>query len=365
MPSGWIVKRKGKKGVTYRVIWKEGGKFHSAACGTSKARADLFLSKKKSDLYDGKLGLSVGADKRPFFEYAKEYIEWAGQHKAPGTVKNFDEKAVGSFSALFGQFPLPAVTPHHIEKWKAKLHDQGLGRTTVAMRLRSLRAAFQHGVKMRLLPANPCAGIRQPDSLPRARVIPNDELKRLFSAMPPRVAAAGVFILHTGVRLGELLSLDWQSVNRPKDDPWTAKVEAHGGFRTKTRRDRLIRLHPLARASMGAPRASGKVFEGLREGMMEQAMRRARAKTKIEKVRWHDLRHTFCTRYMESTGDLPGLMMQSGHSSLEAVRCYQHLTKGRLDAGMSLDFGFTPTKSLRNAKAPRSRFQPRGAIPRR
>lgn len=352
MPSAWIVKRKGKKGVTYRVLWREGGRRYSVSCGTSKKRADIFLVKKKDELYSGKLSIP-GLTKRTFRDYSKEYLEWAAQHKAPGTVRNFDSKAVGSFSEQFGNIPMQSITPHHIERWKSDLHKSGLGRTTISMRLRSLRAAFSHAVKMRIIQANPCAGIRQPDSMPRARVLSADELKRLFSAMPPRMAQAGVFILHTGVRLGECLSLDWKSINRPQDGPWTAKVESYGTFRTKTRRDRVIPLHPAAVAAMGRPRASGLVFEGLKAGMMEQGIRRARIQAGIKYARWHDLRHTFGTRHAEASGDIWATMRILGHSTLAATEKYQHLTKTRLDSALGLDFGFQRPIFPLKRKAPK------------
>jgi site-specific recombinase XerD len=50
----------------------------------------------------------------------------------------------------------------------------------------------------------------------------------------------------------------------------------------------------------------------------------------IEKFRFHDLRHTFASHFVMSTGDLPALQRLLGHSSLKMTQRYAHMSKAHL-----------------------------------
>ena len=64
----------------------------------------------------------------------------------------------------------------------------------------------------------------------------------------------------------------------------------------------------------------------IRRSTITQLFRKLKKKTGIARLRPHLLRHTFATRYLENGGDMYTLQSILGHTSLEMVRKYVHLT---------------------------------------
>jgi integrase len=59
---------------------------------------------------------------------------------------------------------------------------------------------------------------------------------------------------------------------------------------------------------------------------------RALRRADIENLHFHDLRHTFATRYMEAAGDLFTLQKLLGHKTPAMVQRYAHLSDEHLKA---------------------------------
>lgn len=81
-------------------------------------------------------------------------------------------------------------------------------------------------------------------------------------------------------------------------------------------------------------RPSGPVFPGSKGKQLTDFKRRwsstrRRAKLLKEGVRFHDLRHTFCTRFAEANGDAFALMRIAGHRSIETTMGYVNATRGK------------------------------------
>jgi len=71
------------------------------------------------------------------------------------------------------------------------------------------------------------------------------------------------------------------------------------------------------------------VFAGWR-GISQNVWKGALKRAGIERLRWHDLRHTWASWHVQSGTDLNGLLELGGWSCIEMVRKYAHLGQRHL-----------------------------------
>lgn len=341
-PSVWIEKRKAASGyVTYRVRSELNGKrLPDIVCGPNKAHATEVRDRVRTDLWSGRLGIFKKPAAMPLGQFVEEVLDYARAHKAASTVKNFEEPALRSLVAYFGaDRDVASFEREDLEEWKLAQLDSGLGPQTVGMRIRSVKSALSHGVRLKMLQTNPAAGVISPKTEVAGRVLVGSEIQQLLDRLPSITSRAVWFDLNTGLRLAELLASDWRFVawqGVPAGAPWPMQVVGKGG------RTRLVHLHAAAQAVVGAPQESGPLLPRVTRHMIHSHLVVATRALALGRVRFHDLRHTWATEYMRRTGDLPGLMLEGGWSTLEAVKVYQHLSRGRAGAGAAVDYGVSP-----------------------
>jgi len=158
--------------------------------------------------------------------------------------------------------------------------------------------------------------------------------KRGYDLLPDLRAAAFadhvkpmvLLSLHTGVRRGELFSLSWPDVNLEQGF-LTAKGPTAKSGNTRHIPLNAVALETLARwreqsASSGLvfPAPSGGRFTNVRKSW--DAVRR---QAKIERFRWHDLRHTFASTLVMRGVDLATVRELMGHSDFALTLRYAHL----------------------------------------
>ena len=66
-------------------------------------------------------------------------------------------------------------------------------------------------------------------------------------------------------------------------------------------------------------------FQGMRYGDMKKGFAAACRRARITGLRWHDLRHTFASWFVQAGGDLYHLSRILGHSSVQMTTRYGHL----------------------------------------
>lgn len=129
------------------------------------------------------------------------------------------------------------------------------------------------------------------------------------------------FAIETGMRMGEILSLEWRYVDMVQ------RVATLPD--TKTGDARRVPLSTAAITVISSlPRhfKDGRVFwTWKRTDSLENAWRRAVKAAGITDFRFHDLRHEAVSRLVERGLNVMEVSAISGHKTLQMLRRYTHL----------------------------------------
>jgi integrase/recombinase XerD len=160
------------------------------------------------------------------------------------------------------------------------------------------------------------------EGAPRTTYPSDEEIELLVEQAAPMMGHVIRFLAETGMRLEEVLSLEWPQVSLHRREVRLTK--------TKTSAPRTVPLSDPAYSTLiGTPRhpTSPYVFwhsDGARYRQFSGHFRRL-AKRVGFRYRCHDLRHRFASVFLQATGDLAALQAVLGHKSIEMTMRYSHL----------------------------------------
>jgi len=231
-----------------------------------------------------------------------------------------------------------------IRGFVAGLHRRGLGKSSIARKLSAVRSFLKHAVREGRIESSPASGIptpRVPRKLPRNLTV--DEMFTLLDGIRGadlaalRDRAILEFLYATGLRVGELVSLDLED------------VDLHGGMVRvlgKGSKERMVPFGRKAQVALGAWLAAARplrqdidaspVFLNLRGGRLSDRSvrrildRRIREVAIRAKVSPHALRHSFATHLLGAGADLRAIQDLLGHASLSTTQRYTHLSMDAL-----------------------------------
>lgn len=299
------------------------------------------------------------------------------EHFAPWALANqkAGKATVAAIEPVFGKFynrELRTVSAFDVERVKAQRLKAGKKPGTVARDLDRIRTVLSRAVEWGFLPDHPLKTVKRPKGIDNSRVryLTDDEEKRLRDALAAREAerrasrerhnawhaqrgSVGhpqwpkdaftdhlmplvLLAINTGMRRGELLGLDWRSVNLPAK---LLTIEAGNAKSRKARHlplnvealDVLTRWKKQHTAKGKAP--TGLVFPGeggARMTNINKSWEGLVTAAEIEDFRYHDLRHTFASKLVMAGVDLNTVRELLGHADIAMTLRYSHLAPHKL-----------------------------------
>lgn len=171
---------------------------------------------------------------------------------------------------------------------------------------------------------NPCLLVKKPPCpAGRTRVLSTDEEKRLLAAVAPvgrrnpEMLQLVQLALHTAMRRGELLALEWKHIDLNAQTAYLP-MSKNGQPRTV----------PLSRAAVAAlalvPMKDGGPVFSISAQTLAAAFKRATVRASVERFRFHDLRHTATSRMADKLPNVIELAAVTGHQSLQMLKRYYH-----------------------------------------
>ena len=184
--------------------------------------------------------------------------------------------------------------------------------------------------------SNPCRAIRRYRERKRERFLSRDEYRRLGATLAeaeaagtasPYAVAALRLLLLTGCRLGEILTLRWDDVDRTT-----------GEFRLRDGKTgaRMVPLTPAAEAVLAEiarvphnPWVIVGKAPGTHLATITGEWYRVRTRAGLDDVRIHDLRHSFASRALAAGESLSMIGRLLGHADMQSTARYAHLERER------------------------------------
>ena len=288
----------------------------------------------------------------PYFEAVDRFLAYLRDQRraSPHSLRAYDGD-LAQFGAYLSEEHSggPAPGPEGIDVlavrgFVASLHRSGLGRSTVARRLSAVRSFLEHAVREGRIEASPAAAIlapKVPRHLPHNLTV--DEVFTLLDGIEGsdeaglRDRAILEFLYATGLRVGELVSLDLEDLDLSGD---TVRVLGKGnkerivpfGGKAKSALARWIEASRPLRDSGDA----GAVFLNLRGGRLTDRSvrrilgRRLREVSIFAEASPHALRHSFATHLLGAGADLRAIQELLGHASLSTTQRYTHVSMDAL-----------------------------------
>jgi integrase len=263
-----------------------------------------------------------------FANLARQYLEFQQGNLRRGSLREV-RRHLETYAKPFHGLPVNSVDRRAIaERLNAIARDSG---PVAANHARATWSAM-YGWAMRegLATSNPVIDTNRREQKSRDRILSNDELRAIWTALEDDDYGAIIKLLAlTGCRAREVGELKWSEV---QDDMVMLAAE-----RTKNARQHLVPLSPEARAVLDA-RPRRTAFDGRprdyvfsqRDGKGFSSWSRfkllldARIEPRLESWVVHDLRRTFCTRLAEDLKVAPHVIEMcvnhvSGRSQIASI----------------------------------------------
>jgi integrase/recombinase XerC len=269
--------------------------------------------------------------------------ELAIQRRASPHTLDAYRRDLARLTALAAGTELSALKPPQLRRGLMALHSQELAPRSIARTLSAWRSYYAWLARRGAIALNPADGLRAPK---RARTLPKalgiDQAAALLDRPaatttddPLQIRDAAMFELFysSGLRLSELVSLDWPGgldlaageVTVTGKRQKTRKVPV--GDKARTALEAWLELRPrFLRDDVQAALFLGRNGTRLAPRQVENRLAQWAQRQGVGvHVHPHMLRHSFASHVLQSSGDLRAVQEMLGHASIAATQIYTHL----------------------------------------
>jgi len=285
-----------------------------------------FESSRKKEVMEGKDPADTKRVKQHFFkELAEIYLEWAQRQKA------FERKFFITKQLLenFENVPLKHFNTRLVEEYQTKVLNDGKVNATANRHLATLKHMFTKAVEWEMVGEETLKKVRRVKLLAennkRLRYLSQEECQALVDACIPHLKPIVITALNTGMRRGEILSLEWEKHVDLKHGYILLDVTKNGERREIPINQELretLEKHPKTTDSpyVFVSKRGGR-FKDIRE-----SYKSALEKVGIKDFRFHDLRHTFASHLVMAGVDITTVKELLGHKTISMTLRYAHLS---------------------------------------
>jgi len=232
----------------------------------------------------------------------------------------------------FGERVADGITPQEIDAWLTKnTKKPGTSNRYRALFSLIFREALRNG-KVKGNPARLVQQKREENGVIRWLTDAEDVALRtvLEEHFPKKIPELDI-ALGTGMRLSEQYGLTWGTVDLVHKEIRLSKTKNYSS-RTIPMNSSVLAAFTELRGRVPRAKKSEAVFKQLPRIWWEDAIQ----KSGIVDFRWHDCRHTFCSRLAMKGVNLKAIQVLAGHKTIAMTARYAHLDDAALRAAVDL-----------------------------
>lgn len=312
----------------------------------------------------------VGACYDPSTMTIKEWMDfWIENFKKlnlkPKTLEVYKQVIACHIVPNIGHITLKNLTTMHLQRLINEKYQSGLSTGSIRKMHNIISSSLEQALQNDMIPKNPAKSVKLPAHTQKTiKFFTECEQERFFKeAMADNLYPLFVLATHTGLRLGELLALNWGdidfkngTVSVTKNSITVEDFEGETGKKNITK----IQSTPKTRSSIRKVPLSETATQVLKSHKqksstllvfctkngtllnarnVERSFYRIVEKAGIEKCSFHTLRHTFATRLFEKGVSAKIVSELLGHSKVShTLDIYTHCTPSiKNDAVKTLD----------------------------
>jgi integrase len=295
-------------------------------------------------------GIYIPQKNLPFFsEVADMWLKTKMPNIRHSTYKQYNGHIENHLKPFYEGCRISRINYDKVEKFISHCIENNVTISTMKKILINLGAIMTYSVRKRYVDYNPVRDIEKPKGQSE-----HDEDKKLNVLTPARILSLldttpdlkhkTLFMaaVTTGLRQGELLGLKWTDINWFNNQINVNRTYNHFRFyepKTKTSKRKVdvppqmtIQFKewkiacPANDLDLIFPNENGKPMSAL--NMYNRKFLPTLKKAKINKIRFHDLRHTYASLLMDQGENIKYIQNQLGHASIKVTMdTYGHLMK--------------------------------------
>ncbi len=304
-----------------------------------KKLAEKIHAKVLTQLIEGKWFDIDPSGSRTFGELSEKYYTEYSPKKAPSTYVR-DRSLFNHLNKYFGDCKLSQISPKIISDYKVSRRGEEAAPKTINHELSLMCHAFNMALKeWEWVNSNPVCLVSKEkvdNFIERWLTIEEEEL--LLEASPQWLQEIIIFAINTGLRMSELLDLQWNRVNlfRKTISIYEQKNKGRDTLPLNERAFEVLKARNKVRSIKNKLVFFSTAGTRIDSSNLRREFYHSINKAEIEKLRFHDLRHTFATRLIQNGVDIYTVQKLGRWKSIQMVERYAHHYTESLRGGIEV-----------------------------
>ncbi len=278
-------------------------------------------------------------------QFSPDFLSEARTHNKASTFEEKEKILERHLIPTFGSHRLDRIGIRDVDRFKAAQLEAELGPKTINNHLTVLQRMLSLALEYELIDrVPPIKRLRVPE--PEFDFLDFDEADRIVdgASSEPAWQAFILVALHTGLRRGELLALEWDDVDLRARTIRVRRSRVRGRTGTpKGHRSRIVPLNATALAALKRHRhLRGPLVFCQEDGshwrghQVRPPLRRACKKAGLRQVSCHVLRHSFASHLVMRGASMKAVQELLGHTDIKVTMRYAHLGPAQRESAVAL-----------------------------